>query len=64
MWFYNIVRWKCFTAFVFRINATRDMCNLLKDFAAKVDGKLEQCEIIVEFAMQCFCKCHAFQLRC
>ncbi|KAK2187874.1 hypothetical protein NP493_152g03006 [Ridgeia piscesae] len=27
-----------------KINATRDMCNLLKDFAAKVDGKLEQCE--------------------
>ncbi|KAI0234050.1 hypothetical protein LSAT2_015757 [Lamellibrachia satsuma] len=27
-----------------KINATRDMCNLLKDFAAKVDGKLQQCE--------------------
>ena len=34
---------------VYRINATRDMCNLLKDYAAKVDGRLLQCEIITAF---------------
>lgn len=40
------------------------MCNLLKDFAAKVDGKLQQCETIIDFIFShYFCASqHTFQV--